>query len=152
MDLDVRSLPLKALHQRLVNHDFRIGQRQTLALRAAGQQERTHGGCHAHTNGGHIALDVFHRVVNGHTGRNGTTGAVDIQADVLVRILAFQIQQLGYHQAGGAVVYFVAQHNDAIVQQTGKNVIGTLTASGLFHHVRYQTHEFRLLYAFVSDL
>ena len=33
MNFNVRGLPLKALHQRLVNHDFRIGKCQSLALR-----------------------------------------------------------------------------------------------------------------------
>src|SRR5512135_3546253 len=41
MDFDVRCLALKTAHG-LMDHDARIGQAETLALRARGEQERTH--------------------------------------------------------------------------------------------------------------
>src|SRR5512139_2180810 len=41
-DVDVGGLPGEPLHQRLVNDDARVGEREPLALRAARQQQRPH--------------------------------------------------------------------------------------------------------------
>jgi hypothetical protein len=83
--------------------------------------------------------------VDGHAGADGAAGAVDIQADVLVRVLPFQIQQLCHNKAGGGIVDILAQNDDAIVQKTGENIIGTLAMGRLFHNVRNKTHKVRLL-------
>ena len=149
VDLDVGGLAgeaaaLAAGDQRLMDHDLGIGQRKTLALGAACQQECAHGSRHAHADGGNIALDILHGVVDGHAGTDGAAGAVDIQADVLVRVLPFQIQQLGHDQAGGGVVDVLAQNNDAVIQQTGKNIVRTLAMCRLFHDIRNKTHKVRL--------
>jgi len=91
-----------------VDHHLGIGQGDTLALGAAGQQERTHAGSHADADGGYITLDVLHGVIDRHTGRYAAAGAVDIHLDILVRILRLQIQQLGHDQTGGGIIHFFA--------------------------------------------
>ena len=63
-------------------------------------------------------------------------GAVDIQADILVRVLPFQVQQLRHHKACGGVVDILAQNDDAVIQQTGEDIIGTLTMCRLLDNVR----------------
>ena len=83
--------------------------------------------------------------MNGHTGADGTAGAVDIQADVLIRVLPFQIQQLCHHKACGGIVDILAQHDDAIVQQTRENIVRTLSVRRLLDNVRNKTHKVRLL-------
>ena len=80
-----------------------------------------------------------------HTGRDAAAGAVDIQADILIRVLPFQIQQLCHHKACGGIVDILAQHDDAIVQQTGENIVGTLPVRRLLDNVRNKTHKVRLL-------
>ena len=83
--------------------------------------------------------------MDGHTGTDGTAGAVDIQADVLIRVLPFQIQQLRHHKACGGIVDILAQHDDAIVQQTRENIVRTLSVRRLLDNVRNKTHKVRLL-------
>ena len=128
-----------------MDHDLSVGQRKTLALGAAGQQERAHGGCHAHADGGDIALDIPHGIVDGHARTDGAAGAVDIQADILIRVLPFQIQQLCHNKAGRGIVDILAQHDDAVIQQTGEDIVGTLAVCRLFHNIRNKTHKVRLL-------
>ena len=128
-----------------MDHDLGVGQGEALALGAAGQQERTHRGGHAHADGGDVTLDILDGIVDGHTCADGAAGAVDIQADVLTGVLPFQIQQLCHDKAGGGVVDILAQHNDAVVQQTGENIIGTLPVRRLLDNVRNKTHRVRLL-------
>ena len=118
-----------------MNHDLGIGQRHTLALGARAQQEGTHGGRHADADGRYITLDVLHGVVNRHTGCDAAAGAVDIELDVLVRVLSLQIQQLGHHQRGGGVVDLLGQEDDAVIQQTGKNIVAALAAAGLLNNI-----------------
>ena len=54
---------------------------------AACEQEGTHAGCKAYTDGRHIAFDELHCVIDRHTGRDRPAGAVDIKLDILVGIL-----------------------------------------------------------------
>ena len=128
-----------------MDHDLSVGQSEPLALGAAGQQECAHRGSHAHADGGDIALDILDGIVDGHTRADGAAGAVDIQADVLIGVLPFQIQQLCHDKAGRGVVDILAQHNDAVVQQTGENIVGTLPVRRLLDNVRNKTHRVRLL-------
>jgi hypothetical protein len=86
LDLDIRSLTLGTA-QRLVDHDLGIGKGNALALGAGGQKEGTNRGSHTDADGGDITLDVFHGVINRHTCSYRATGAVDVELDVLVRVL-----------------------------------------------------------------
>ena len=139
VDCHIRDLALGAC-RRLVDHNLGVGQSHTLALGACCQQECTHGCSHADADGSHIALNVLHGIINCHTCGHAATGAVDIKLDILVRILCFQIQQLRNDQAGGGIVDFLGQENNAIVQQTGENIIAALTAAGLLNNIGYLTH------------
>ena len=86
MNGHIRDLAL-GTGRRLMDHDFRIGQSHTLALCTGTQQEGTHGCRHAYTNGSNIAFDVLHGIINRHTGSNAAARAVDIELNILVRIL-----------------------------------------------------------------
>ena len=104
MDHNIRGLPLGAA-ARLVDHDITVRKRKTLAFRTGCKQESSHAGRHAHADGGHIALDILHRIIDCHTGRNRTAGAVDVEADVLGRILPLKIQKLRNDQTGSCLLY-----------------------------------------------
>ena len=118
-----------------MDHDLGIGQRHTLALGAGAQQKRAHRSRQTDADGRDIALNVLHGVVDGHTCGDAAAGAVDIELNVLIRILGFQVKQLGNHQACGGVVHFFGQEHDAVVQQTGENVIAALAAAGLLNNI-----------------
>ena len=120
----------------LVDHDFRVGQRHALALGAGGQQKSAHAGGHADADGGHVALDVLHRVIDGHARGDGAAGAVDIELDVLVGVLRLQIEELRHDQGRGDVVDFLAEHHDAVIEEAGKNVVRALAAARLLNDVR----------------
>lgn len=68
-------------------------------------------------------------------------GAVDIEVDVLLRVLALEVQQLCHDDAGGGGVDVLAQHNDAVIEQAGEDVIAALTARSLFDNIRYKAHS-----------
>ena len=136
LDLNVRALTLTAAGW-LMDHDLRVRQRQTLALRAGREQKRAHRRSQADTDGGNIRLNVLHGVIDGETRSHTAAGAVDIKLDVLIGILRLQIQQLRHDQAGGGVIDLLGQHDDAVVEQAGKNVIRALPAGGLLDNVRY---------------
>ena len=135
MDRHISDLTLRA-GGRLMDHDLGIRQRVALALGARGQQERAHRSRHADANGRNIALDIVHGVVNRHACGYGAAGAVDIQRNILIRVLCFQIKQLSHDQRSGRVVYFIAQHDNAVIQQTGVNIKRTLAAAGLLYDHR----------------
>ena len=142
VDLDVRGLAGDALaaDERLVDQDLGVRQGETLALGAACQQESAHRGSHAHADSGDIALDIVHGIVDCHTVRDGAAGAVDVEVNVLLRVLAFQIQQLGNDHTGRGGVDILAQHDNTVIEQSRKNIVAALTASSLFDNIGYKAH------------
>ncbi|CAM2154832.1 Prolipoprotein diacylglyceryltransferase [Paraburkholderia tropica] len=143
LDFDVRRLAARAA-ERLVNHHARVRQREALALLAGCQQERAHAGREAHAKGRNVRLDELHRVVDRHAGRHRTARAVDVQADVLVRIFAFEKQQLGDHEIGRLVVHFTDQEHHALLQQTRVDVVRTLAAAARLHDDRHEPERLRI--------
>ena len=118
LDFNIACLTLRAA-ERLVDHNFRIRQRETFAARAAGKQERAHARREPDTDGGNVALDIIHSVVNRHTRRNRAAGGVDIKANVFRRVFPFEIDQLRHDRVCHRVVDLTAQKDDAIVKQAG---------------------------------
>lgn len=120
-----------------MDHDVGVGQGVTLALGACRKQERAHRSCHTHADGGNVALDILHGVIDRHTVGHGAAGRIDIQADILVGILTLEVQKLSNDQTGSRRVDLFVEHDDSIVEQTGEDVIGTFSAVGLFYYIRY---------------
>ena len=123
-----------------MNHDLGIGQCHTLALSTRAEQERSHACCHAHTDCGHITLDVLHGIIDRHARGDAAAGAVDIKLNILVRILGLQVQKLRHHQAGSGIIDFFRQENNAVIQQARKNIIAAFSPTGLLNNIGNQTH------------
>ena len=54
--------------------------------------------------GGHVAAEELHGVVDGEQGGHVAAGRVDVEADVLARVLGLEVQELGDDQVGDGVV------------------------------------------------
>src|SRR5690606_7649928 len=91
VDLDVARLALEPAGG-LVDHDSGVRQRKALALSTGGQQQRAHRGGLATANRGHVAADVAHCVVDRETRRDYPARRVDIERDVLLRVLRLEEQ------------------------------------------------------------
>src|SRR5215218_2889010 len=137
LDLDVDRLALGPA-RRLVDQDAGMGQAEPLARGAGGQQHGRGRGGLAHAGGGHVRLDVLHGVVDGQQRRYRPAGRVDVQLDVLVRVLGLQVQQLGHDQVGHGVVDRGAEEDDPLVEQARVDVEGPLAAIGLLDDDRDQ--------------
>jgi hypothetical protein len=79
------------------------------------------------------------------SGRDDTTGAVDIHADLLVRCSGLQEQELGCDQSGGAVVNGPVQANDSLAQQSTEDVECALPTAGLLYDHRNKAYGTSLL-------
>ncbi len=83
---------------------------------------------------------VLHRVVDGEAGRDHAAGRVDVQADVALRVLRLEEQQLRDDQVRDVVLDGVAEEDDALAEQPAVDVVGALApARGLDDH----RHEHR---------
>ena len=143
MNFDVRGLALKTAH-RLVDHDARVRQAESLALRAGGEQKRTHAGGLADAQRRHIWFDVLHGVVDRHAGSHRSPRRIDIEIHVLVRVFGLQKEQLRNDQVGGHIVDRADQEHHALLQQTRVNVVGTLSTTTLFDDHRHHPETLRL--------
>ena len=119
-----------------------MGERKPLALGPGRQQDRRHRRRLADAVGLHIRLDELHRVVDRYPCRNRPARAVDVEQDVLVRILGFQEQHLRDHEIGDRVVNRRADEDDAVLQQAREDVVRALTAVRLFDDHRDELHAF----------
>ena len=135
LDLHVGRLPLRAAGG-LVDHDLRVGKGKALALRAGGQQKCAHRRGHAHADGGHVALDELHGVIDRHAVGHAAAGGVDVELNVLIGVLCLKIEQLRNDQTGSGAVDLFGQDDDTVVEQAGENVLRPLAAACLLDNIR----------------
>ena len=119
-----------------MDHDAGVRQRIAAALLARAQEERAHRGGKAHADRADLRTNELHRVVDAHAGGNGTAGAVDVEVDVLVRILALEEEHLCNHEARGLVVHLTRKEDDAVAKEARIDVVAAFAAAGVFNDIR----------------
>src|SRR3954469_25293388 len=137
VDLDVGGLALEARAD-LVDEDLRVRERHPLALRAAGQQQRAHRHRDADADRRDVRLDELHRVVDREARVHRPARRVDVDRDVLLRVLGLEVQQLGHDEVRDLVVDRGAEEDDPLVEQARIDVERALPTGGLFDVHRYQ--------------
>src|SRR5688500_4560190 len=135
MDLDVGGLAMEAA-ERLVDHDARMRQRKALALGASRQQHRAHRGRLPHADRADVGLDELHRVVDRKAGRHCAARRVDVQVDVLVRVLGLEQHAMGDEEFRHVIRALADDEDHALLEQPRVDVVGALAAGGLFDHHR----------------
>ena len=103
-----RGLALESAHG-LVNQDAGVGQGVAFFLGARGQKHGGHAGRLANAYGGDFRLDISHGVVDGHACGDAAAGGVDVEIDVLFRVVGLQKKELGDDGVGHDVVDLRAQ-------------------------------------------
>src|SRR5437867_1742259 len=78
------------------------------------------------------------RVVDGEAARDDATGRVDVEADVLLRILGVEEQELCDDQVRDVVLDLVAEEDDTLPQQSRVDVVGALATAAGFDDHRYE--------------
>ena len=101
----------------LVDHDIGIRQREPFAFRAGAKQNCGHACSHAEAIRCHIARQELHGVVNRESCRYRSTRRVDVDVDVLLRVLHLQKEQLRDDQVGNVIVHRRPNENDPVLEQ-----------------------------------
>src|SRR5207247_8120230 len=84
----------------------------------------------------HVRLDELHGVVDGEAGVDVAARRVDVDRDVLVRILRLEMEKLRHDQVRDLVVDGRAEEDDPLVEQARVDVERALAARGLLDHHR----------------
>src|SRR5262249_36902592 len=121
----------------LVEHYSGVREGVSLTLRAAAEKDRAHGGGPSDADGCDIALDDLHSVIYGKASGDAAAGAVDVEVDVAVGILAREDEELGDDEVCEVIVDGVADEDDAVLQKAGVDVVGSLATGALLHDHRY---------------
>ena len=119
-----------------MDHDLRIRRDETLARGTRSSKHGGHGSGHAHANGGHIAANELHGIVDGQTRAHAASRGVDVERDIFLGIGALKVQELRDNDVRDVVVDSAAQEHDAVVEQSRINVIRALAARRLLDDVR----------------
>ena len=109
-----------------------------LPLGSAGQQNRGHRSGLTHAIGHDVRFHQPHRVENRKTRGNRAAGRIDVQRNILLRILGGQEQHLGDDQVRDVVVDRRAQENNVFLEKARINVESALAARSLFDHHGHQ--------------
>jgi hypothetical protein len=139
VNLDIRRLTGEA-GRRLVDHDARVGERRTLALRSGGEQKRAHTRRLTDAERRHIGFNILHGIIDGKSRGHHATRRIDVEVNVLLRILRLQEEQLRDHQARDMVIDSLAQEDDAVFEKARKYVIGPFAPRSLFNDEGYKAH------------
>src|SRR5919106_3092314 len=134
-DLDVGRLTLEAARH-LVDQDLGVRQRHPLPCRATREDNRAHAHRDADADRLDVGLDELHRVVDGEARVDLAARRVDVDRDVLVRVLRLEMQELGDDEVRDLVVDRRAEEDDPLVQQAGVDVERALAARRLLDHHR----------------
>src|SRR5664280_107699 len=136
LELDVAGL---ALHptERLVQQDAGMGQGEALAPGAGSEEDGGSRGRLPEAEGGHVRLDVLHRVVDGEQCCDVPAGRIDVEVDVLVRLFRLQEEELGANQVGHRVVDRRAEEDDPLPQEARVQVVVALSPAGGLDHPRH---------------
>ena len=114
-----------------MDHDARVRQREAPALGAGGEEQGAHRRRLAHADGGYGRLHVLHRVIDGEARGHRPARAVDVEIDVLVRVLALQEEHLGDDHVGHVVVHGGTEEDDAVLEEPREDVPAALAAVSL---------------------
>ena len=88
----------------LVEHHPAVRQGEPLALGAGCEEHGAHAGSHSDAVRHDIALEKIDRVVDRHAARHHAAGRVDVDMDVLLRVLHLEEEELGDDEVGDVVV------------------------------------------------
>src|SRR5919112_3250697 len=135
VDLHVRSLSCEATNARLVQENPRVRQRVPLALGAGREQKRPHRRRHPQGRRDDVRLDELHGVVDRESGRDAAARGVYVEVDVLLWVLALQVEKLGHDGVGHLVVNRGAKEDDAVFQEPRVDVHRALPARALLYYV-----------------
>ena len=79
----------------LVDHDVGVREAKAFASCAGSEKNGTHGGRDTNTIRVHIAGQKLHGVINRQSCGDGATGGVDIDVNVLLRVLHLERTEAG---------------------------------------------------------
>src|SRR6185312_8948878 len=99
---------------------------------------------HAHAHRRDFGTDILHRVVDREAGGDDAARRIDVEGDVLGRVLALEEQKLRADQACNRVIDRADEKNDALLQQPRIDVVGALAAVGLLDHHRNEVVHINL--------
>jgi hypothetical protein len=114
--LEVGDLSVADLAPRLVQQHTSMREGEALAFRAGGEQYGGRRRSLAEAYRGDVVLDELHRVVDREQRGDIATGAVDVDVDVLVRVLALQVDELSADDVGNGIVDGRWDEDDVLTQ------------------------------------
>ncbi len=80
----------------------------------------------SHTQGRNFGLDILHGIVYRQASSYQTPGGIDIDINILVRILRFQKEHLGDQHICHIIIDERPDEDNSLLEKTGVNVIRPL--------------------------
>src|SRR5215216_2253269 len=137
VDQDVGGLTLEAARG-LVDHDAGVREREAVPLLAGGEQERPHRGRLPDAKRRHRAADELHGVVDRQPRGHDPARRVDVERNLLLRVLGLEEEQLRDDERGRVVLDRPGEEDDALAQEPRIDVERALAAVRLLDHHRHE--------------
>ena len=78
-----------------------------------------------------VVLDVLHGVVDREACRDGSPRRIDIQLNILLRVLARKKEKLRDDEVGDVVVDRCAEEDNVVAEQTAVDIVGAFAPARL---------------------
>lgn len=114
----------------LVHHDAGVGEHVALAFGAAGEQDCAKACLEANTVRSDVRGNEVHRVDDSQAVVDAAARAVDIKLDVGLGVFVGEVQELRHYHIGCLLIDFVAQEDDAVLEEPRVNIIAALAVAG----------------------
>src|ERR1700682_6459354 len=98
----------------------------------------------------YVWLDVLHRVVDRETRGDLPARGVDVEGDVLFRVLGLEEEHLSDDQIGDRVVDRLPQENDVVFEKARIDVVRALSPALLLDDHRDEAHTVSLGIVFLE--
>jgi hypothetical protein len=86
------------------------------------EEHGCHGGCHAGADGGDVAVDVLHGVVDAEAVIDAAAGGVDVDADVLLGVHGVEVEELCLDDVGALARYLRSEEDDTVHHEAREHV------------------------------
>ena len=119
-----------------MNQNSGVRKRKTFARGTRCEEYGCSASCLTETDGGDVWFDIRHGVVNCKQRVDVATGAVDVQVDIAIWVLALEVQQLCTDEVGDRIVDWCTQEDDVLFEQLAVEVVRSFASVGLLDNTR----------------
>ncbi len=125
--------------ERLMYHDFCVGESIAFALGTTSEDDGAHTRSHTDSDCDNIRFYILHCIVDSETSCYMTTRTIDIHSNWSFCILFFEKEKLSNNSISYHRINCFTEKNYSVFHQTWVDIIDTFSRRGFIYNRRYES-------------